>query len=59
MQGILLGATMIVVLGVMDDIMALHGAAEARSCRSLAAGVACLHGCSIQFLSNPNVFSAA
>ena len=57
MRGILLGAVMIVVLGVMDDIMALK-ALPKLIVQILAAGVAVYHGCVIQFLSNPNVFSA-
>ena len=55
MQGILLGAVMIVVLGVMDDIMALK--ALPKLLVQMAAGVAVYYGCRIQFLSNPNVFS--
>ena len=57
MQGILLGATMIVVLGVMDDIMALN-ALPKLIVQILAAGIAVYHGCVIQFVSNPNVFSS-
>ena len=56
MQGILLGAVMIVVLGVMDDIMALK-ALPKLIVQIAAAGVAVYYGCRIQFLSNPNVFS--
>lgn len=55
-QGILLGAIMIVVLGVMDDIMTLN-ALPKFLVQIAAAGVAVYHGCTIQFLSNPNVFS--
>lgn len=58
LQGVLLGATMIVVLGVVDDSMALP-AAPKFLVQILAAGVAVYHGCTIQFVSNPNVFSAA
>ena len=57
MQGILLGATMIVVLGVMDDIMALN-ALPKLIVQILAAGIAVYHGCVIQFVSSPNVFSS-
>ena len=57
MQGILLGVTMIVVLGVMDDIMALN-ALPKLIVQILAAGIAVYHGCVIQFVSNPNVFSS-
>ena len=56
MQGILLGATLIVVLGVMDDIMALN-ALPKLIVQIVAAGIAVYHGCVIQFVSNPNVFS--
>ena len=58
MQGILLGAVMIVVLGVVDDSMALP-ALPKFVVQIAAAGVAVYHGCVIQFVSNPNVFSAA
>lgn len=57
MQGILLGAVMIVILGVMDDIMALR-ALPKLLVQIAAAGVAVYHGCVIQFFSNPNVFSS-
>ena len=56
MQGILLGAVMIVILGVMDDIMTLK-AIPKFLIQIAAAGVAVYHGCVIHFLSNPNVFS--
>ena len=56
MQGILLGAIMIVVLGVMDDIMTLR-ALPKFLVQIAAAGVVVYHGCTIQFFSNPNVFS--
>ena len=55
-RGILLGSVMIVVLGVMDDIMALK-ALPKFLVQIAAAGVAVYHGCVIQFVSNPNVFS--
>ncbi len=55
-RGILLGAIMIVVLGVMDDIMTLK-ALPKFLVQIAAAGVAVYHGCVIQFVSNPNVFS--
>jgi UDP-GlcNAc:undecaprenyl-phosphate GlcNAc-1-phosphate transferase len=57
MQGILLGAVIIVVLGVLDDIMTLR-AMPKFIVQILAAAVAVYHGCSIQFLSNPNLFSS-
>jgi len=58
MQGILLGSIMIVILGVLDDIMALK-ALPKLFVQIAAAGVAVWHGCRIQFISNPNVFSEA
>ena len=57
MQGILLGAIMIVILGVLDDILTLR-ALPKFLVQIAAAGVAVYHGCVIQFVSNPNVFSA-
>lgn len=57
LQGILLGAIMIVILGVLDDILTLR-ALPKFLVQIAAAGVAVYHGCVIQFVSNPNVFSA-
>ena len=56
-QGILLGAIMIVILGVLDDIMTLK-ALPKFLVQIAAAGVAVYHGCTIQFISNPNIFSS-
>ncbi len=56
MQGILLGSVMIVVLGVLDDIMSLR-ALPKFLVQIAAAAVVVYHGCSIDFISNPNVFS--
>lgn len=56
MQGILLGTVMIVILGVLDDCMTLK-ALPKFLVQIAAAGVAVYHGCVIQFVSNPNVFS--
>ena len=56
MQGILLGSVMIVILGVLDDIMTLR-ALPKFLVQIAAAAVAVYHGCTIQFISNPNVFS--
>lgn len=51
-QGMLLGAVIIVILGVIDDITPLN--AILKLCvQILAATVAVLHGNVIQFLSNP------
>lgn len=52
MQGILLGSIMIVILGVLDDIMALK-ALPKLFVQIAAAGVAVWHGCTIQFVSQP------
>lgn len=57
-QGILLGAVMIVILGVMDDIMTLR-ALPKFLVQIAAAGVAVWHGCVIQFVSNPILTSAS
>ena len=56
LRGILLGAVMIVVLGILDDSMALK-ALPKFIVQIAAAGIAVYHGCVIQFVSNPNVFS--
>ncbi len=56
MQGILLGAVVIVIVGVLDDIMALRALPKLIA-QIVAAGIAAYHGCVIQFVSNPNVFS--
>ena len=57
LQGILLGAIMIVILGVLDDILTL-GALPKLLVQIAAAAVAVYHGCVIDTLSNPNPFSA-
>ncbi len=57
MQGILLGSVIIVVLGVLDDIMALK-ALPKFFVQIAAAGVAVYYGCRIEFISNPNLFSS-
>ncbi len=56
LQGILLGSVIIVVLGALDDVLALK-ALPKLIVQIIAAGVAAYHGCVIQFFSNPNVFS--
>ena len=58
LQGILLGAIMIVILGVLDDILTLR-ALPKLLVQIAAAGVAVFHGCIIDTISNPNPFSAA
>ena len=56
LQGILLGASIIVVLGVVDDMSPLR--AYFKFCVQIfAALVAVFHGVVIQTLSNPNVFA--
>ena len=55
-RGILLGAVMIVVLGVLDDILTLK-ALPKLLVQIAAAAMAVYHGCVIQFFSNPNVLS--
>lgn len=57
-QGILLGSVIIVILGVLDDSYSLK-AVPKFLVQIVAAGVAVAHGCVIQFISNPNVFSAS
>ena len=57
MQSILLGAVIIVVLGVVDDIMALPRQAEIRGADRGGPDRRALHGVVIQAFSNPNVFS--
>ena len=57
MQSILLGAVIIVVLGVVDDIMALPAKLKF-VVQIVAALIPALNGVSIQALSNPNIFSA-
>lgn len=56
-QGILMGAVMIVVIGVMDDIMTLK-AIPKFIVQILAACVVVYHGCRIQYLSNPIITSS-
>ena len=56
LQGILLGASIIVVLGVVDDMSPLR--AYFKFCVQIfAALVAVFHGVVVQTLSNPNVFA--
>ena len=56
MQGILLGAVIIVVLGVVDDIMALPAMLKF-VVQIAAALIPVMHGVRIQAISNPNLFS--
>ncbi len=58
MQGILRGSVIIVVLGVLDDILTLR-ALPKFIVQIFAACVAVYHGCTIEFISNPNLLSAA
>ncbi len=57
-RGIMLGSALIVIVGVLDDIYALK-AIPKFLVQIVAAGIVVAHGCTIQFLSNPNVFSDA
>ncbi|MCI8527199.1 MAG: undecaprenyl/decaprenyl-phosphate alpha-N-acetylglucosaminyl 1-phosphate transferase [Oscillospiraceae bacterium] len=57
-QGILIGAVMIVILGVLDDIMTLR-ALPKFLVQIAAAGVAAYYGNVIRFLSNPVLTSPA
>ncbi|MDO4315732.1 MAG: MraY family glycosyltransferase [Oscillospiraceae bacterium] len=56
MQSILLGAVIIVVLGVVDDIMALPALLKF-VVQIVAALIPALHGVTILAFSNPNIFS--
>lgn len=57
LKGILLGASIIVVLGVVDDMSPLR--AYFKFCVQVAAAlVAVFHGVVIEILSNPNVFAS-
>ncbi len=56
LQGILLGAVIIVVLGVVDDITPLHAGLKFMV-QIMAALIPVLHGVRIEVLSNPNIFS--
>jgi len=57
-QGILLGAVVVVVIGVIDDIVPLP--AWLKFIVQIAAAlIAVFHGVRIEIVSNPNIFSAA
>ncbi|NCE63375.1 undecaprenyl/decaprenyl-phosphate alpha-N-acetylglucosaminyl 1-phosphate transferase [Pseudoflavonifractor sp. 524-17] len=56
-QGMLLGAVVIVVLGILDDIFALP-ALPKLLVQIVAAGLAAYTGNVIKVLSNPNIFSS-
>ena len=56
LRGMLLGACIIVILGIVDDIYALR-ALPKLLVQIAAALVAVLSGCRIDILSNPNIFS--
>ena len=55
-KSILLGAVIIVVLGVVDDIMALPAMLKF-VVQIIAAAIPATHGVTIQAFSNPNIFS--
>lgn len=52
LQGILMGAVIIVVLGVLDDCLTLKAWFKFLV-QILAAGIVVYHGCAIRYLSNP------
>lgn len=56
MQGILLGTVMIVILGVLDDILALP-ALPKFLVQIFAAAVVVFHGCRIDVITNPLILS--
>ncbi|MGM9661969.1 MAG: MraY family glycosyltransferase [Oscillospiraceae bacterium] len=56
LQGILLGAVIIVVLGVVDDITPLHAGLKF-VVQIIAALIPVMHGVTISVVSNPNIFS--
>ncbi len=56
LRGILLGAVIIVVLGIFDDIYSLR-AMPKFIIQIVAASVAVAHGVSIEAINNPNIFS--
>jgi UDP-GlcNAc:undecaprenyl-phosphate GlcNAc-1-phosphate transferase len=56
-QGILLGAIVIVVVGAVDDIVPLKAWLKFLI-QIAAAGIAVAHGVVIEVISNPNIFSA-
>ena len=58
LRGMLMGAVIIVILGIFDDIYAL-GAKLKLAVQICAALVAVYHGVVIEILTNPNVFSDA
>lgn len=57
LRGMLLGAVVIVILGILDDIFSLP-ALPKFFVQIGAALIAVLHGNCIRFLSNPNIFSS-
>ncbi|MEG2571318.1 MAG: MraY family glycosyltransferase, partial [Clostridia bacterium] len=56
MQGILIGAVVIVVLGIVDDIMPLNALLKL-IVQIFAALIVVYHGTQISIFSNPNIFS--
>lgn len=57
-QGILLGAICIVVVGAIDDIISMRAIVKLLG-QILAAAVAIFHGVIIEFFMNPNVFGGS
>lgn len=56
LQGILLGSVVIVILGVIDDVIALKASIKL-VVQILAALIVVFHGTTIDMISNPNIFS--
>lgn len=56
LQGILIGALIIVLLGIIDDVIPLHALFKL-SVQIIAALIVIWHGTRIDVLSNPNVWS--
>jgi len=56
MRGILIGAVLIVILGIFDDIYSLRAKLKL-VVQIVAASVAVWHGVAIEVINNPNIFS--
>ncbi|MCL2828740.1 MAG: undecaprenyl/decaprenyl-phosphate alpha-N-acetylglucosaminyl 1-phosphate transferase [Oscillospiraceae bacterium] len=57
LQGILIGSVLIVFVGVVDDILPLR-AWQKFFAQIVAAGIVVWHGVTIDWIGNPNIFSA-
>jgi len=56
MQGILIGAVIIVILGIVDDVKSLPAKLKL-AVQLIAAFIAVSHGVMIEVINNPNIFS--